>query len=225
MAQRTKRNRLLRRLGITGKGGSAVVCAALAVCLAGGGALYALAPREGFEIERSAPSPGGDADAEEPEQQSKAETDEEPDEKISLVVHVDGAVQSPGVYELVDENARVSDAVESAGGLCDDADTSTVNLAAHLVDGQKVHIPRLGEEPVQQDAAISSQGTELGGAVNINTATTEELKALPGVGDATAAAIVEERERGGPFASPEDIMRVTGIGQKKFERMRGLIVV
>lgn len=129
-----------------------------------------------------------------------------------------------------------------AGGLAEDADTTRINLAASLSDGQKVYVPRQGEETPEdvaqdaggaEDAATGAAGGAVGaagdsagsGTVDINTADATELQRLPGVGEATAAAIVEDRTRNGPFASPEDIMRVSGIGEKKFERMRAMIRV
>ena len=91
-----------------------------------------------------------------------------------------------------------------------------------LADGEKVYVPLEGE------AVTSSQeGSLEGGAapVNLNTATAEELDGLPGIGEATAQAIIEDREANGPFLSPEDLMRVSGIGEKKFERLEGLVCV
>ena len=108
-----------------------------------------------------------------------------------------------------------------------DADVSQVNLAAPVTDGSKVYIPAVGEQAV---GTVASASPAVGGGtdtsvVNINTATLEELDTLPGVGESTAQAIIEEREAGGPFTSVEDIMRVSGIGEKKFERLQGLICV
>ena len=135
---------------------------------------------------------------------------------------------APGVYRLEGDSPRVGDAVDRAGGLADDADTTNVNLAAPLADGQKVYVPHEGEQASEQGGGVAAAvtvGSDSSDLININTATESELTALPGVGEATARAIVEERERGGPFSSPEDIMRVSGIGEKKYERMKGLIGV
>lgn len=144
----------------------------------------------------------------------------------TVLVHVDGAVESPGVYELPGD-ARANDAVLAAGGLAPDADTASLNLAAPVTDGEKIHVPVAGEG-VAQGAGPSAEptgGDDAGGPVNINTADVEELDELPGVGEATARAIVEEREANGPFSSPEDIMRVSGIGEKKFARLEAMICV
>ena len=146
----------------------------------------------------------------------------------TLVVDVDGAVAEPGVYEVAAEGARVRDAIAAAGGLAEDADATQLNLAATLQDGQKVHVPRKGETPPaspttdvtgQTDAAPSGSSGSTA-PININTAGEEELKQLPGVGDATAAAIVRDRQEHGRFASVDDLMRVSGIGQKKLEKLR-----
>ena len=112
----------------------------------------------------------------------------------------------------------------------DNADTSAINLAAPVEDGQKIHVPTQGETPTSSvppdGAGVLGSGTAGDGSlVNINTANAEELCSLPGVGEATAAAIVEERDSNGPFASAEDIMRVQGIGEKKFAKMQDKICV
>lgn len=226
MAQHARNGRIARRLGLRGRRGPALACAALTVALAGAGTLWASSQGDGFEVERRAAAATYEetaSDGKEP--QTTGDASQHTEARAPVVVHVDGAVQSPGVYELDGDAPRVGDAVERAGGLRDDADTADINLAAHVADGQKVHIPCIGEDVPESGDATWTQGSGQEGVVNINTATEQELTALPGVGEATAAAIVEERERGGPFASPEDLMRVTGIGQKKYERMRDLIVV
>lgn len=176
-------------------------------------------------VEREAET--GETNAEEAVDSGVGETEEgapaaKPAPEV-FVVHVDGAVAAPGVYELK-PGARVNDAVLAAGGLAEGADTSTLNLAAPLADGDKVHVPREGEAPVVSGSdGVEDDATT--GPINLNTATAEELDALPGVGDATARAIVEDREANGPFSAPEDLMRVSGIGEKKFERIRELVCV
>ena len=160
----------------------------------------------GIEIER----------AETASEKAEEEPQEEP---VTLVVHVDGMVGMPGVYELA-EGARVSDAVAAAGGLAEGADTSSLNLAAPLADGEKVHVPAEGEE-----VTASSGGASSGDLVNLNNASVEQLDELPGVGEATARAIIEDREANGPFTTPEDLMRVSGIGEKKFAKLEGMICV
>lgn len=156
----------------------------------------------------------------------------------TILVHVDGEVASPGVVELPAGSPRVRDAVEAAGGLTERAATTSLNLAAPVEDGSKVHVPN-AEEAAEAGAgattgtgATTGAGTAGQGAagqagsapssarVNVNTATEEELQQLPGVGPSTAAKIVEDRAKNGPFASVDDLMRVSGIGEKKLERLR-----
>ncbi len=149
-------------------------------------------------------------------------------ESESVVVDVSGAVVNPSVVEL-QEGDRVQDAIEAAGGLAADADVSGVNRAAKLVDGQQVYIPRAGEATTSADpeGAMSAAGVATGSGqlININIATVEELDELPGVGPSTAQAIVDERTANGSFATIEDLMRVTGIGEKKFDKLKPLICV
>lgn len=158
-------------------------------------------------------------------QPDAGESEPEPEPEVWITVHVDGAVAAPGVYTLKGDIVRVTDACEAAGGLLAEADTSGVNLAAPLADGVKVHIPLQGEEPVAPQAGAGAATAAAPGLVNINSAGADELMELSGVGEATAQAIIQERERGGPFTSIEDIMRVPGIGEKKFERMKDGICV
>lgn len=146
-----------------------------------------------------------------------------------VFVHIDGAVVAPGVYEMTGSLPRVNDAVMAAGGLAGDADTSALNLAAVLSDGEKIYVPRQGEVVAGQASSGAASGSYVGasssGVININTATAEELDSLPGIGPSTAAAIVGDRERNGPFASPEDLMRVSGIGEGKFSKLKDQIRV
>jgi len=140
-----------------------------------------------------------------------------------IVVYVSGAVQSPGVYELSD-GARVDDAVQAAGGPAADADLARVNLAKRLRDEEQVYVPRVGETSPPVPPAGTTGGSA-GGKININAATVAELETLPGVGPALAQRIVEYREEHGPFARIEDIKKVSGIGDKMFERIKDLITV
>ena len=224
MAQvrRERARRLARRFGAhagvaLSLGLVALLAAALAIGLlvrgSGGGVLIERAGSGTSE----AGAESGDSDAGDPEGATEGVALDE----AALLVHVDGAVAVPGVYELSDGD-RVKDAVEAAGGLAEGADTSGMNLAARVADGDKVYVPLEGEEAPDADAGGSGTRDPL---VNINTATEEELDELPGVGESTARAIVEDRERNGPFALPEDLMRVSGIGEKKFERLEAMICV
>ena len=139
-----------------------------------------------------------------------------------LVVHVAGAVVSPGVYELA-PGARVQAALEAAGGAVPGADPGALNLAAPVGDGERVYVPMVGE-PVPI-ATGSPAVTVAPGPVDLNQASAAELDGLPGIGPATAAAIVDHREQNGPFASVEDLEAVRGIGPAKLDALRDLVRV
>ena len=139
----------------------------------------------------------------------------------SVLVHVAGAVVEPGVYELA-PGARVRDAVVAAGGPTADADWNALNLAAVVSDASRVYVPAVGEQVAPE--VLAAPGVPLAeGPVDVNRATAEELDELPGVGPATAAAIVTERDRGGPFVDVDDLDRVPGIGPAKLDALRDLV--
>ena len=143
--------------------------------------------------------------------------------KAQVCVYVTGAVANPGVYSL-DEGLRVCDAVEAAGGLTEDADASTVNLARVLSDGEHIALPTKAEVETAL-AQGSAGGAAASSLVNINTADASALETLSGVGSATAQAIISDREQNGPFSTIEDLMRVDGIGEKKFAKLKDSICV
>ncbi len=159
---------------------------------------------------------------------STVDPPEGPDDVESsvVVVHVAGAVLVPGVFELP-ERSRVADALDRAGGPAAGADPGALNLAAPLVDGTRIYVPVVGEEVPVEVSAVESGATEVdaptAGPVDVNRASASELEMLPGVGPATAAAIVTERDRNGPFASFEDLERVPGIGPAKLAALEGLV--
>ena len=146
------------------------------------------------------------------------------------VVDVKGAVRHPGVYRVAD-GARVLDAVERAGGLARRADRRGVNLAARVVDGGEVVVPRKGERVSAASAPAGAGGTSAAAddgaaaadvplALDINTASATELEQLDGVGPATAAKIVAYRDQHGPFGSIEELDAVSGIGEAKLAAIR-----
>ena len=153
-----------------------------------------------------------------------------------VFVDVVGEVRRPGVYALP-EGSRVEAAVDAAGGPTRGADIAAVNLAAKATDGSQIAVPAKGEPGASAGtrgtagagAAGSTGGGEgavgSAGPVNINTADAVQLDALPGVGPSTAAKIVADRETNGPFASPDDLGRIPGIGPKKLEQLKPLITV
>lgn len=167
-----------------------------------------------------------------------------------IVVYITGAVKKEGIYEL-DEDSRIADCIEFAGGLADDADVGNINLAFVLEDGVKVYIPRKGESKdiIKDDTDLyvskESEGLALNygsnskntsitksegdkkksSKVNINTATNTELENLPGIGPSTAAKIIDYRNNNGRFKVVEDIKNVSGIGDSKFNKIKNLIKV
>jgi competence protein ComEA len=155
-----------------------------------------------------------------------------------LRVHVAGAVANPGVYSLP-EKSRVETAIQAAGGLLPEAAAQGVNLAALLVDGQKVEVafqptptatPALDHiatpaTPGEATATAAPAAAFSGGPININTASQAELESLPGIGPALALRIIDYRNAHGPFATPEAIQDVSGIGPATYEKIKTLITV
>ncbi len=140
-----------------------------------------------------------------------------------VTVHVAGAVVEPGVYELAG-GARVRDAIEAAGGSTSAADPNALNLAAIVADGVKVYVPALGEEvPPSLITPVDGGDDAPIGPIDVNVASADALESLPGVGPATATAIVTERERNGPFLDVDDLDRVPGIGPAKLAAIRDLV--
>lgn len=140
--------------------------------------------------------------------------------KPQLVVDVAGAVQRPGLVRL-DQGTRVADALSAAGGVTAKADVALVNLAAPLADGEQVVVPARGVGGV--GAAAAGPGSPAA-PVDLNTATPEQLDALPGIGPATAAKIVSFRQQHGPFHSVEELDAVPGIGPSRIEQLKGLVL-
>jgi competence protein ComEA len=149
----------------------------------------------------------------------------------TIVVHVAGAVVRPGVLRLP-TGSRIVDAIDAAGGALGDADVDRVNLAAPVDDGAWIHVPRAGE-PLAPAPAGGAGGAAPGSSgassasspLDLNAAGVEELDTLPGVGPATAAAIVEHRTRNGPFTEVDALTDVPGIGPAKLARLRALVRV
>lgn len=142
------------------------------------------------------------------------------DEKI--FVDVKGAVKHPGVFETT-KDKRVKDLIEEAGGLLDDADTSTLNLSQKVKDQMVIYVLKHGEKPKQiSDGGSSSSNTDV---ININTANKERLMKISGVGKTKAEAIISYREKNGDFKKKEDITKVHGIGKATFEKIKDKIEV
>ena len=147
-------------------------------------------------------------------------TEEKHDEKI--FVDVKGAVKHPGVFETT-KDKRVKDLIEEAGGLLDDADTSTLNLSQRVKDQMVIYVLKHGEKPKQMsDGGSSSSNTDV---ININIANKEQLMKISGVGKTKAEAIISYREKNGDFKKKEDITKVRGIGKATFEKIKDKIEV
>lgn len=176
---------------------------------------------------------------------SSESTDEQTQEVIpphseetgEVVVHICGAVLSPGVYELID-GTRVSDAVLRAGGLAVDADLSYTNLATRLKDGEKIYIPTQAEVLLMKESNIAipeleeqlqaekdQAGKNESGRVNINTADVSELCTLSGIGQSRAESIIAYRTEHGSFQRIEDIMNISGIKDASFQKIKDQICV
>ncbi len=181
----------------------------------------------GLEVE--GPIPGAEPPSHEPET---------PREPAWVVVHVGGAVKSPGVYHLR-EGQRVHEAISLAGPE-EDADLDRLNLAALLKDSQRIIVPRKGESLSSGDRPPGPGGGYDPGSwpgdpgsgsgspaypLNVNTASARELETLPGIGPVLAGAIVDYREKCGPFERLEDLLNVSGIGEKILARISGYLVV
>lgn len=157
--------------------------------------------------------------------------DETRQEAAAVTVYVTGAVNKPGVVSIK-EGGRAADAVNACGGLLPTADGDKVNMAQVLKDGQQLRIPEKQNASQVQAAANGTKGspaagtkTAEGGIVNINTASAEELDTLPGIGPAMAKRIIEYRETEGSFSAVEDIKKVRGIGEAKFQKLRDRICI
>ncbi len=154
-----------------------------------------------------------------------------------LYIHISGEVNCPGVIEI-NNGSRIIDVIESAGGLTANADTSNVNLAYQVEDGQKIVIPSISDKDkelsegvnnsiIQNDdgGAVMADTNENNLKININKATQSELESITGIGSSTASKIIEYRKLHGKFNKIEDIKNVSGIGNAKFEGLKDQICV
>lgn len=160
---------------------------------------------------------------EEPEEVQAVEEEESPKE---IMVHIAGQVNHPGVV-ILKEGARLIDAIEEVGGSTPKAQLDVVNLAKKLVDEEKVYIPKEGETLPEEMTLSANQTTqsENDHQININTASQEELKSLPGIGDSISSSIIEYRESNGSFKSIEEIKEVNRIGDKIFNDIKDKIKI
>ena len=159
------------------------------------------------------------------EKEIKKEEKEESAEQDLITVDVKGAVKSPGIYDLP-VGSRVHDAVQKAGGLTDEADSKSLNLAQKVSDEALVYVPTKGEEAASQQAASgTTPSTSKDKKVNLNKASLEELKQVKGLGRKRAQDIIDHREANGKFKSVDELKKVSGIGAKTIEKLKDYVTV
>lgn len=152
---------------------------------------------------------------------------EQEEEETKIVIHITGEVKKEGIIKI-DEGGRISDAIEEAGGLTNEADIDRVNLAYELEDGQKIYIPNKKDKNVNEyitdgvdEIVLKDDEFDTNTSyININKATAEELQTLSGIGESLAKSIVEYREENGKFKNKEDLKNVAGIGDSKYEKIK-----
>lgn len=182
-----------------------LLIASVAAAIAGGSVLLLGGPARGAQVQVILPT-----------------STPAPAIQVQVKVYVTGAVRRPGVYTLA-QGDRLEQALQAAGGPAEDADLEAVNLAARVRDEDHVHIPRQGEAPA--GPASTASGATPSGRIDLNSATAQELVALPEIGEALAEAIVRYREAYGPFASVDELLEVQGIGPATLAAVRDLVEV
>ncbi len=167
--------------------------------------------------------------------QENEENVENDEEKNEIVIHIAGEVKNPGIVRI-NEGARIADIIEQAGGLTEFANITNINLAYIVEDGQKIIIPKQGEQEENKEYITSETGEGIiqengqsqstgNTKININKAGLEELQQLQGIGEATAEKIIQYREEHGDFKQIEDLKNVSGIGDAKFDAIKDSIRV
>ena len=153
---------------------------------------------------------------------------EEKDESLEqdlITVDVKGAVKSPGIYDLP-VGSRVNDAVQKAGGLTEQADSKSLNLAQKVSDEALVYVPAKGEEVASEKTGSGTpSSTSKDKKVNLNKASMEELKQVKGLGGKRAQDIIDHRESNGKFKSVDELKKVSGIGAKTIEKLKDYVTV
>ncbi len=161
--------------------------------------------------------------------ENKVEEKVTTEEDTRIKVYIAGEVNIPGVIEL-EQGARIEDAIQNAGGVKPEANLKNINLAYEVSDGEKIYIPNVAEEEAEDETSVPSSNvsgtnSNTSGKININKATEAELTSIPGIGTSTAQKIITYREENGKFQTIEDIKKVSGIGDSKFESMKDYIAV
>ena len=201
-----------------------VICAGLGLVLGGCFLLKPVAqtPAKESNLQTEVTTVSKDSASEKEEKSQKSET-EEVVEKDLITVDVKGAVKSPGIYDLP-VGSRINDAVQKAGGLTDNADSKSINLAQRISDEALVYVPTK-EEATSQEAHSNASNTKENKKVNLNKASLEELKQVKGLGGKRAQDIIDHRETNGKFKSVDDLKKVSGIGAKTVEKLKEYVTV
>ena len=201
-----------------------VICAGLGLALGG---FFLLKPTSQTSVKESnlqAEVAAVSKDSSSDKEVKKEEKDESPEQDL-ITVDVKGAVKSPGIYDLP-VGSRVHDAVQKAGGLTEEADSKSLNLAQKVSDEALVYVPTKGEEAVSQQAASgTTPSTSKEKKVNLNKASLEELKQVKGLGGKRAQDIIDHREANGKFKSVDELKKVSGIGAKTIEKLKDYVTV
>jgi len=201
-----------------------VICAVLGLAL---GAFFLLKPTSQTSVKETnlqAEVAAVSKDSSSEKEIKKEEKEESPEQDL-ITVDVKGAVKSPGIYDLP-VGSRVHDAVQKAGGLTDEADSKSLNLAQKVSDEALVYVPTKGEEAAsQQTGSGTTASTSKDKKVNLNKASLEELKQVKGLGGKRAQDIIDHRETNGKFKSVDELKKVSGIGAKTIEKLKDYVTV
>ena len=199
------------------------ICAGLGLVLGGFFLLKpsTQAPAKESNLQTEVTTVPKDSASEKEDKSQKSETEEV--EQDLITVDVKGAVKSPGIYDLP-VGSRINDAVQKAGGLTDNADSKSINLAQRISDEALVYVPTK-EETTSQEAHSNTSNTKENKKVNLNKASLEELKQVKGLGGKRAQDIIDHRETNGKFKSVDDLKKVSGIGAKTVEKLKEYVTV
>ena len=201
-----------------------VICAGLGLALGGFFLLKPSTQKPVTETNLQAEVAAVSKDSSSEKEIKKEEKEESPEQDL-ITVDVKGAVKSPGIYDLP-VGSRVHDAVQKAGGLTDEADSKSLNLAQKISDEALVYVPTKGEEVAsQQTGSGTTASTSKDKKVNLNKASLEELKQVKGLGGKRAQDIIDHREANGKFKSVDELKKVSGIGAKTIEKLKDYVTV
>ena len=201
-----------------------VICACLGLALGGFFLLKPTTQTPVTETNLQAEVSAVSKDSSSEKEMKKEEKEESPEQDL-ITVDVKGAVKSPGIYDLP-VGSRVHDVVQKAGGLTEEADSKSLNLAQKVSDEALVYVPTKGEEAASQQAASgTSPSTSKEKKINLNKASLEELKQVKGLGGKRAQDIIDHREANGKFKSVDELKKVSGIGAKTIEKLKDYVTV